>query len=592
MKRFITLTYLLTGGVLVVFAAGISRGAMETLAQMALYATPDGSGTSLDYEIYRDLWSAAPEPFYYVAGYRTPSGMSTLDCTLVAGKVLVVDDVFCTWGMLPVIKKKAAATYNAKGRITEISQMGKDPGEPNDVIKFFYDEDERLVRAEVYRQTAKKKEVRIEKYDKATPLLYSVPGRIEYTDMADVNDILEIQTIHNTEERLISVIYNRRPHDHIGQFNLLYDPQGRLIMISSLDGKGDDVLTSIHDVTALAALSYGPDGQLTSIHDVISDCNILEWERQTVSDTERTEEIRIRPVLGDANESVLSMTVTDDGDNTTYGGDSVVTVPEDGGLVTVRDWTWYNPEGISTLHSADVTWIYPAATSGDPNLSNRVMLPVLMDDGRLAGILNAKEISICSYASRARPKGGAYALNGSSRDELHFYISDGEDNDCDGMVTMDEYGNAIVSIGREGELAHFSFYVSWPAKKKESEAAPVQSELHDAWNYTNNPARFDFYEAWADSWGIEPYIPVYSETDEGEVYIAGTVTPRGAYCYFQYGDDGKLEAMVRMNSVDPIACTAKKKYDTNMDCRIDMRDLARIASEWMECGLEAQAACW
>jgi hypothetical protein len=91
--------------------------------------------------------------------------------------------------------------------------------------------------------------------------------------------------------------------------------------------------------------------------------------------------------------------------------------------------------------------------------------------------------------------------------------------------------------------------------------------------------------------GFQPYIPIYSQTGDGTVYLAGSVTPGGAYCYFQYSENGELEAFVRMNSVDNNACLEEIEGDANGDCRVDVSDLALMAQNWLSCNLEYQQLC-
>ncbi len=60
----------------------------------------------------------------------------------------------------------------------------------------------------------------------------------------------------------------------------------------------------------------------------------------------------------------------------------------------------------------------------------------------------------------------------------------------------------------------------------------------------------------------------------------------------QYDENGRLEAIVRMNSVDVIGCTEEIEGDANGDCKINFLDLAVMAEHWLECNLEYQEACW
>jgi len=86
-------------------------------------------------------------------------------------------------------------------------------------------------------------------------------------------------------------------------------------------------------------------------------------------------------------------------------------------------------------------------------------------------------------------------------------------------------------------------------------------------------------------------MPIYSETGDGTPYIAGAVTPGGAYSYFQYSPDGELEAIVRMNSVDGIECTEDIPGDLDGNCILDFRDFSMMALRWLDCTLEYEELC-
>jgi len=39
-------------------------------------------------------------------------------------------------------------------------------------------------------------------------------------------------------------------------------------------------------------------------------------------------------------------------------------------------------------------------------------------------------------------------------------------------------------------------------------------------------------------------------------------------------------------------CSNPPSMDTNNDCKIDITDFAKFASQWMNCGLDPPEACW
>jgi len=67
--------------------------------------------------------------------------------------------------------------------------------------------------------------------------------------------------------------------------------------------------------------------------------------------------------------------------------------------------------------------------------------------------------------------------------------------------------------------------------------------------------------------------------------------PGGAYCYFQYGLSGEIEAMVRMNSVDAVTCTDDIPSDLNGDFTLNLRDFGPMAQRRLECNREYEELC-
>ena len=55
---------------------------------------------------------------------------------------------------------------------------------------------------------------------------------------------------------------------------------------------------------------------------------------------------------------------------------------------------------------------------------------------------------------------------------------------------------------------------------------------------------------------------------------------------------GTAEASKSPSGISEPICTNPPSMDTNNDCKIDFIDFAEFASQWMDCGLDPQSACW
>ncbi|AQQ69791.1 hypothetical protein SMSP2_00125 [Limihaloglobus sulfuriphilus] len=571
----------------------------ESLAGVSLFNSPDGTGESLRWNIYGSLWDpAVGDSFYYTSGYSTPQAVSQMQCILTGGlNQYAVETITRTSVSTDTSETAASAQYDSQGRIIQIEQVNKDPDQPSDFFTFQYDSLGRLTEVQMMAggpMGAVMGGISSSNYcDDCPRQQRKVPRNIKYTNYSDPNKDVEVSAEYDTNNRLVSIRYCLREHDHIGQFSFGYNEQGRLVMISN--GLDNDCDGYYENPLLSAYLDYDADGRITMIDDYVSDSNILQWIRRSISDNDDEEEIRIRSIFGDSDQSIFTTTISDGAGTDTYSENAEVTVPDAGGSVNIRNWNWWGLAVPPSLVSADVNWSPPQQSADSSGISNRVILPILSPGGELAATVDLQEISICSYKASERKKGLVLDRNGTARDELHFYDYT-PDGNIAAMLTMDEYGNAIIGIGGpNAELMRYNFFEAWPSKWKgfslDSQEPPSEPLKGDAWDQRNDPARFGFFDGWPDSWGVQPYIPIYSQTGDGTLYLAGTVTSGGAYCYFQYGEKGLLEAIVRMNSVDNNACLEEIEGDANGDCRVDFADIAVMAQNWLQCNLEYQHLC-
>ena len=558
----------------------------KRLWRAVLYSNPDGTGQpsiySGNYDLLEEtLTGEEPEKVYCASGYDTLDGHNIeFECEpIVIGETLsyLVNHIKQS-SENPITK--ATAQYNDKGQILQVTQVNKDPSEPNDVITFTYDDRRRLTKVELMKGGpigALMGGLTLGDYcDDCPRSLRKRPRRCVYSNLTDPNKNLEVQADYDTQGRLVSLRYNRSEFDHIGQFNFGYDPNGKPIIISYLEDK--DGNGSCETPVVSGTFTYDANGRLTKIYDTVSDSNILEWDR-----TADTENIILRSIFGDPNVDTITTAEVDAPIaeakviiSTVNGSEDVrVTIPEDGNLpVQVRNWNW-SPEaqGEPNLVSADVIWGRLFPELADPNISDRVLLTLLNDDGLLAGTINAKELSICTYASPDRKKGGRISCDGTLSSELHFYKK-ADDGSVLSMLTVDEYGNITVGIaGGANEQPDMSFFNSWTCH------GPAGPPMGPRWG--GNIGEYDDYVG-----------EIYSGTGDGTAYIAGTVTPDGVYRYFQYNENGDIEAIIQMNEVAEARCTEEIPGDVNGDCKVDFTDVATMAINWLKCNLEPPEACW
>lgn len=561
----------------------------KRLWRTILYANPDGTGRpsiySGNYDLLEEtLTSGEPQKFYCDSGYDTADGhhielqykpiVLREVCELIVEKIKYASES-------PVTKAKAQ--YNEKGQILQVNQVNKDPSEPNDIITFTYDDRGRLTKVELMKGGpigALMGRLTLGGYcDECPRILRKRPRRCVYSNLTDPNKNLEVQAGYDTQGRLVSLRYNRSEYDHIGNFNFSYNPGGQLATMAIYSNDWDENPHIERIAKALWILwSYDEEGRLTGIYDNVSDSDLLQWTR-----TADTENIIMRSIFGDPNADTISSAAVDasfpEGKviiSTVNGSEDVrVTIPKDSNLpVQVRNWNW-SPEaaGEPSLVSADVIWGRLFPELADPNISDRVLLTLLNDDGLLAGTISAKELTICTYASPGRKKGGHISCDGAVSSELHFYKK-ADDGTILSMLTVDEFGNVTVGIaGGAGEQPDMSFFNSWTCH------GPAGPPMGPRWG--GNIGEYDDYVG-----------EIYSGTGDGTAYIAGTVTPDGVYRYFQYNENGDIEAIIQMNEVIEATCTEEIEGDVNGDCQVNLFDLAIIARNWLDCNLEPPEACW
>lgn len=556
----------------------------KRLWRAVLYSNPDGTGQpsiySGNYDLLEEtLTSEEPQKFYCASGYDTADGhhieFQYTPIVLYETMELIVERIEYK-SESPVTK--AIAQYNEKGQILQINQVNKDPSEPNDVITFTYDDRGRLTKVELMKggpMGALMGGLTLGDYcDDCPRFLRKRPRRCVYSNLTDPNKNLEVQADYDTQGRLVMLQSRRNDSPLLGQYNFGYDPNGKPMIISYLEDK--DGNGECETPVVSGTFTYDANGRLTKIYDTVSDSNILEWSR-----TADTENIILRSIFGDPNADTISSAAVDAPlaeakviISTVNGSEDVrVTIPEDSNLpVQVRNWNW-SPEaaGGPNLVSADVIWGRLFPELGDPNISDRVLLTLLNDDGLLAGTINAKDLSICTYASPDRKKGGRISCDGTVSSELHFYKK-ADDGSVLSMLTVDEFGNVTVGIaGGANEQPDMSFFNSWTCH---GPAGPPMGPRGDIGGYDDYIGAID------------------STTGDGTAYIAGTVTPDGVYRYFQYNENGDIEAIIQMNEVAEARCTEEIPGDVNGDCKVDFTDVATMAINWLKCNLEPPEACW
>ncbi|MHC4742838.1 MAG: hypothetical protein ACYS8Z_13050 [Planctomycetota bacterium] len=566
--------------------------------------------------------------FFGVNGFKVADDDYDMLCTLSPTSGLQIDKIkrlmtrFGGGGQYV-----CRAVYNDQGRVVQVEQVGKDANEPNDVFTFDYDDLGRLTEATFMKGGplgAVMGGISTSDYCDDCPRgLRKRPGRTTYSNYSDPNKDIEISTSYDTNQRMASITYELGEHDHRGMLNFIHDPNGKLTKIT---GSRDTDQNGSWDAEIVSmTLSGDFAGRIERIYDNVSGSDLLQWNRLNLSADQTEETLMIKPVFGDPNSSVSTMTVTGGtGDSIWAGGDDLnVVMPEEGGSATITNLTWMPGDPMPSVNvSADVNWAPLDGSLGDRRIGNRVILPIIRPDGELVATVDADEMKICSYMDKTRKKGLALGANATSRDEVHFYDMT-DSGEIAAMLTMDEYGHAIVSIGGNNEeKATFNFFEAWPSargatffeawpslKREEEEKStfnffecwpstmrgPSEAMVDkdagapNRWEWRRNS--YNFFEAWPSAWGAQPYMPIYSETGDGQRYIAGAVTPGGAYSHFQYSPDGELEAIVRMNSVDAMDCTEQIPGDLDGNCKLNFKDFALMALHWLDCKLEHQEAC-
>jgi uncharacterized membrane protein len=475
--------------------------------------------------------------------------------------------------------------YDAMGRIKEIEQACVDAGEPPLIVQCQYGPGEQNAIKKI--GGAKKEDagafnfiVEIEGITSGSS--HGRPDRVCYTSPTTPQLNVDMKAEYDRDGNLTQ-LDSRREHDHIGQFNLAYDTQGRILLLRG--GEDNDCDGIVEEKEAEAVFMYDDEGRLERIHDTLTDQDLFTRTTVIIDAKKKKEEMTLRAYIGEDITETLAVTVTDDDvdkkKKMLYEVEAapqlMLEVPYDPALpVTVRDVNWWG-DLIASVREAKMMWgtYYPDFGSADM-LQDSIVTPILNESGNLAMTMTSDQLSVCLYSARGRKAGPVAYRGGSTGMELHFYKRDAQGGTL-AMLTVDMDGQMVIGIasGAGPELAATRYMHAWACQreaKKKSEPAP-----RDAWNSTDNPSRF-----------VMPAMAA-----DGSLYIAGLITVDGqyAYCDYQDNDCDGIEGVITVNSPVEITCTATIPGDVNGDCRVNIEDLAILAANWLRCNREPVETC-
>lgn len=144
--------------------------------------------------------------------------------------------------------------------------------------------------------------------------------------------------------------------------------------------------------------------------------------------------------------------------------------------------------------------------------------------------------------------------------------------ECKHNSTVEITGGTIgntVSVESESENVHISISGGIITAIKSSSGAAISNEI-----------------------GIVGYnlskVPISSESSGEVTGNWNDDTPFSIPFIGEY----PYPLVVLYDGIIPANCIKKPESDLNDDCKVNLVDLSKVASEWLDCGLDPQSACW
>jgi len=558
-------------------------------------ATGTPSTTDIDYDyLSMDDGNSLP----YMSGISLPDGAYlevVTDPSFDIREWKIIDQVLPVSALRKIVGQDAvplvSAEYNAYGQILRVEQPNKDFCEPNEVFEFEYDALGRLMKGGPLGAIMGGGGIGRMMGQFSTGFIGNerIPYRVEHVSFTDPNqNLLAAEAEYSQGGNLISLKCKRQGHAGIIHYNFAYGAPEPTSL--TFNGRGIDLNEDgqVDSLTYAGFYYYDLDGRLTRIYDAVSETDMLSWNR-TAGDIP-TENISLNSIYGDPNADVIEISLAPDAAGhckimavrvaNPESEFANITIPDNEDLpIRIRNWSSSTGPGpVSSPMSADIGWgdIVEEPNAVSDAYTMAVQLLKMKHDMAMAATIYDDAVEVCVYtdADKTRKKGIRINRDGTINKAVHFYDR-ADDGSTLAMIVVDEYGRALINLGKEEEEPlRYNFFEAWPSYCGDGGVTST-----------------DDWEAPVAAMG-PPSIPVYSQTGNGHIYVAGTISPKGIYHYIHYDANGDPQAIIQMNGVSLGDCTDAIAGDVSGDCRVDLIDFAMVAADWLKCNLVPQTACW
>jgi len=202
---------------------------------------------------------------------------------------------------------------------------------------------------------------------------------------------------------------------------------------------------------------------------------------------------------------------------------------------------------------------------------------------------NGDELWVTNYNGPGYGDDRAYAIVIDSNDNVYVTgESTGVDTETDyATIKYDLNGNEIW-VARYNGLGN---NVDWAKAITIDDSGNVYVTGHSRGSGTSG----DYTTIKYDPNGNEIWVARYND-ELGNGYDGANAialdNSDNVYVTGESNTSGTSDDYATIKYAPYYSCTPELTGDTNNDCKVDIFDLAEIASHWLECNLDPQSACW
>ncbi len=173
--------------------------------------------------------------------------------------------------------------------------------------------------------------------------------------------------------------------------------------------------------------------------------------------------------------------------------------------------------------------------------------------------------------------------------EIGLYGNTAEIKNC--IVAFNNWGlyhcSGTIKYNNVWGNFYGSYYDTYPPATDIHEDPQFADDFND-FHLKSEAGRWD---ANSETWVIDAATSLCIDAGDPCDLVGIEPNPNGGRINMgAYG--GTAEASKSGSGIVEPVCVNPPSMDTNGDCKIDFKDFAEFASQWMDCGLDPQIACW